>query len=189
MGGGHGWLQGRYGLPADQLLSARLVLANGSAITVSETEHDELFWGIRGAGHNYGIVTELKIKIYDRELEQDSWAAAALTFTHDKIESAFSIANGWLGNPARPVELTHYGAIAFDPEIDKDMVSASTCSLNLLRPTNTADFYFLYFLAGEGYTVRLYRSPAGTQAGKGDHKSYRSSRYEVYQHKDKNPNH
>ena len=103
-----------------------MVLANGSAITVSETQHRDLFWGIRGAGHNYGIVTELKIRIYNREPEQDNWAAAGLTFTHDKIESVFAIANQWLASPARPVELTHYGAIAFNPDIDENMVSAVT---------------------------------------------------------------
>ena len=58
LGGGHGILQGRYGLIADQLVSARMVLANGSAVTVSADSHPELFWAIRGAGHNFGIVVE-----------------------------------------------------------------------------------------------------------------------------------
>lgn len=43
LGGGHGWNQGRYGLAADQLVSARMVLANGTAITVSEDSNPDLF--------------------------------------------------------------------------------------------------------------------------------------------------
>lgn len=121
LGGGHGWLQGRYGLPADQLISARLVLGNGTAITVSEYDHKDLFWAIRGAGHNYGIVTELEIKVYDREPEQDQWATAAFTFRHDQLEAVFAIGNQWLTNATRPIELTHYGTIALDLAIDPIM--------------------------------------------------------------------
>ncbi|KAF2009519.1 FAD-binding domain-containing protein [Aaosphaeria arxii CBS 175.79] len=118
LGGGHGWLQGRYGLPADQLISARLVLANGSAISVSASEHKDLFWALRGAGHNFGIVTELKIKIYDRTPEQDLWNGTGFTFTSDKIQSVFAVVNGWIDEPNRPIELTHYGAFIFNPQID-----------------------------------------------------------------------
>jgi FAD/FMN-containing dehydrogenase len=123
MGGGHGWLQGRYGLVSDQLISARAVLANGTAITVSETEHADLFWGIRGAGHNFGIYTEIKIKIYDRTPEQDEWAAEGFVYTQDKLEKLFGIMNEWLESPNRPVELTHYGIFAFNPDIDPEKVS------------------------------------------------------------------
>ncbi|KAH7397220.1 hypothetical protein BKA66DRAFT_408214 [Pyrenochaeta sp. MPI-SDFR-AT-0127] len=118
LGGGHGWLQGRYGLAADQLVSARIVLANGTAITVSEENNSQLFWAIRGAGHNFGVVTEVKIKIYDREPEQDQWAASGFVFTHDKLEDVFTLANEWLRSPEKPVEMTHYGLIAFNPEVD-----------------------------------------------------------------------
>lgn len=64
LGGGHGRKQGEYGLMLDNLLSVRLVSASGEAITVSEKEHADLFWGIRGAGHNFGIVTEAVYKTY-----------------------------------------------------------------------------------------------------------------------------
>src|SRR5690349_13601710 len=49
LGGGHGILQGQYGFLADNLVSARVVLANGTAISVSGAEHADLFWGLRGA--------------------------------------------------------------------------------------------------------------------------------------------
>ena len=118
LGGGHGWLQGRYGLAADQLISARMSLANGSAITVCENTNPDLFWAIRGAGHNFGVVTEVKMKIYDREPQQDQWAASGFVFTQDKMEDVFAVANEWLASPERPVEMTHYGLFAFNPDID-----------------------------------------------------------------------
>jgi FAD/FMN-containing dehydrogenase len=63
LGGGHGLLQGHYDLLADNLISARMVLANGTAVTVSSESNPDLFWAIRGAGHNFGIVTEFEYNI------------------------------------------------------------------------------------------------------------------------------
>jgi FAD/FMN-containing dehydrogenase len=123
LGGGHGWLQGRYGLAADQLISARMVLANGTIISVSDEENPDLFWAIRGAGHNFGIVTQVKMKIYDRELEQDQWAASGFVFTHDKLESVFALANEWLDAPDRPAEMIHYGLFAHNAMVDEVNVS------------------------------------------------------------------
>ncbi|ESZ94483.1 hypothetical protein SBOR_5131 [Sclerotinia borealis F-4128] len=49
LGGGHGWLQGQYGLMADQVISARLLLSNGEVVTMSEKSNPDLFWAIMGA--------------------------------------------------------------------------------------------------------------------------------------------
>ena len=114
LGGGHGWLQGRYGLATDNLLSARMVLADASVIEVSENSHPDLFWGIRGAGHNFGIATEIKMRIYDREKKQDQWAAVGFTFAGEKLEGIFTVLNEWLGAKKRPVELTHYAVFGWD---------------------------------------------------------------------------
>jgi hypothetical protein len=58
LGGGHGRKQGLYGLMADNLISARLILASGKVITVSNDTNASLFWALRGAGHNFGIVSQ-----------------------------------------------------------------------------------------------------------------------------------
>jgi fumiquinazoline A oxidase len=65
LGGGVSTLQGAHGLLIDTLVSVRLVTAEGNAITVSAEENPDLFWGIRGAGHNFGIITSATYNIFD----------------------------------------------------------------------------------------------------------------------------
>src|SRR2546426_660221 len=64
LGGGYGWLDGKYGLACDNVLSAVVVTADGRVLTVNADENDDLYWGIRGAGANLGIVTSFEYRLH-----------------------------------------------------------------------------------------------------------------------------
>ncbi|XQY91791.1 FAD-binding oxidoreductase [Metabacillus sp. HB246100] len=64
LSGGLGYLRGKYGLTCDNLVGAHVVTTDGQLLSVSQTEHEDLFWAIRGGGGNFGIVTKFEFQLY-----------------------------------------------------------------------------------------------------------------------------
>jgi hypothetical protein len=69
--GGYGWLTRKHGLALDNILSAEVVTADGKLVQTSANENPDLFWGIRGGGGNFGIVTSLEFQLYP--IESNVW--------------------------------------------------------------------------------------------------------------------
>lgn len=63
--GGIGWLGRKHGLTIDHLIAVEIVLADGSVVHASEDENADLFWAVRGAGANFGIVTSFEFEVYE----------------------------------------------------------------------------------------------------------------------------
>jgi FAD/FMN-containing dehydrogenase len=104
LGGGLGYLTRQYGFTVDSLLSADVVLADGSFVTASDEEHPDLFWAIRGGGGNFGAVTSFQFRgrpvrnvVGGPTLFPLDRAAEILRFWDRFIAEAPEDINGWFG--------------------------------------------------------------------------------------------
>lgn len=110
LGGGIGWMVRAWGLAVDQLVGAQVVTASGEIVEASATENADLFWGLRGGGGNFGIVTRFDFDahriagIVHGEYVIGSDAAAALRATRDVMRTA-----------ARELTVTYMDVPAMDP--------------------------------------------------------------------------
>ena len=89
-------MTGEYGLLIDSLLSVEMVTGSGKILTASATENADLFWGMRGAGVNFGIVTSATYRVYDT-LNNGMVYNADLVFDPEKNETIFKILQTYQG--------------------------------------------------------------------------------------------
>lgn len=116
LGGGHSALQGFHGFASDNLVSARVILADGTAVTASASDNPDLFWALRGAGHNFGIVTSFEVKAYD--VPPTKWTVVTLIYTQDKLEDFIDAVNEIDNQGDHAPELVLAGAITRIPNFD-----------------------------------------------------------------------
>jgi hypothetical protein len=100
-----------------------VVLASGEIVEASHTKYPDLFWALRGAGHNFGIVTSLEVQTYD---VPSNWTVYSLVFATDKVEALFSLINEFeQPSTKRPTKLALTGVFVRIPEVDPVNVSTA----------------------------------------------------------------
>jgi len=125
LGGGLGWLNGRYGLACDNLISADVATADGQVLRASTDENADLFWGIRGGGGNFGIVTCFEYQLHPVDLVLGgglsyplSSAPRVLRFYDDFVKAApdelatvASLGMGPAGEPTVSIAVCYCGPV------------------------------------------------------------------------------
>jgi len=110
LGGGMGWLMGKYGLTIDNLLSVEIVTADGQIRTASENENGDLYWAVRGGGGNFGIVTSFEYRLHPI----GQVLAGMVVYPLDRAQEVLQFYREF--SHASPDELTAYAAIVSSPD-------------------------------------------------------------------------
>jgi FAD/FMN-containing dehydrogenase len=108
LGGGYGWLAGKYGLACDNVIWAEVVTADGRILQCSAEQNADLFWGLRGAGANFGVVTEFEYKLHPVN------KVLGGIILHPLREEVLRFYNEF--SSAAPDELTTLGAVLTGPD-------------------------------------------------------------------------
>jgi FAD/FMN-containing dehydrogenase len=131
LGGGMGWLARRFGLACDNVTSYELVTADGATLRVSESQHDDLFWGLRGGGGNFGVVTEFEFRLH-----QVGTAALLIdhTFAMDQAPAAMRRWRDLISNdvPAQATPTAWVGTMADSPEVPAQLRNRTVANLGFV---------------------------------------------------------
>jgi hypothetical protein len=137
LGGGLGWLNGRYGLACDNLISADVATADGQLLRASAQENQELFWSIRGGGGNFGVVTAFEYQLHPVDLV----LAGGLSYPLDMAPRVLRYYDDFV--KAAPDELSTAASLGLTPA-GEPTVSIAVCYCGpidegerVLRPLRT----------------------------------------------------
>ncbi len=109
LGGGMGWLARQYGLACDNVVSFEMVTAAGDVVRASRTENPDLFWGLRGGGGNFGVVTEFEFRLHPVGRQA---LVAEYSFP---LEQALPVLRGWRDlNAQAPRQATFTASVGGD---------------------------------------------------------------------------
>ncbi len=120
LGGGQSWLTGKYGLTIDNLVSVDLVTADGQLRHASAEEHADLFWAMRGAGHNFGVVTSFEYQLHPVH----TVLGGMLLYPFDRAREVLRFYRSF--SAEQPDELTTWAAIMTAPDGNK-VAALVTC--------------------------------------------------------------
>ncbi|KAF9452162.1 FAD-binding domain-containing protein [Macrolepiota fuliginosa MF-IS2] len=95
LGGGFGWLSGEHGLTIDNLVQVTLVSADGSVHKANDTENPDLFFGVRGGGCNFGVVTEFVLALHP---QRRTVFSGPIIFPGTHLEKIVDAAKDWYAN-------------------------------------------------------------------------------------------
>jgi len=120
LGGGTGWLARKYGLTCDNVVSCEVVTAEGDLVTANNEINADLFWGLRGGGGNFGIVTSFLYRAHP----VSTVLGGVIAYTRDQAAALLRYYRDFM--PAAPDELTAYAGLISMPD-DTPAVGVMAC--------------------------------------------------------------
>jgi len=112
LGGGHGYLTRKYGLTIDNLISADVVLADGTQVHTNKNEHPDLFWALRGGGGNFGVVTSFEYRLHPVK----NVIGGPMFWPIEELETTLKWYRDWL--PEMPNDLYAFFLVSEVPSAD-----------------------------------------------------------------------
>jgi FAD/FMN-containing dehydrogenase len=158
LGGGHGWLMRKHGLTCDNVVAVEIVTADGQRLRASPEEHAELFWGIRGGGGNFGIVTVFELRLhpvatilgglvlYPMQRARDvldAYRDCALT-APDELTLMLLITTWHDGGPVIAVAICYSGEVAVGERLVLPLRSLGAPILDAVRPMAYAELQTMF---------------------------------------------
>jgi FAD/FMN-containing dehydrogenase len=127
LGGGYGWLSGKYGMAVDNLLAAEVVTADGQVLRASADENQDLYWALRGGSGNFGVVTSFELKLYLLPEVLGGMLLYPFEQAREVLRFYRSVA------ATAPDELTIYSALVTGPDGNKAVAIALCYSGSVLE--------------------------------------------------------
>jgi FAD/FMN-containing dehydrogenase len=148
LGGGLGYLMGKHGAVCDNLLSVDLITADGEMLTCSDEQNADLFWAMRGAGANFGVVTSFRYRLHPLNevlagmiLHPRESAAELVRFhsdflrgTPDELDTTVALLNSPEGTPLVGIIAVYAGPIAEGKRVLEPLRKFRTPIADLIRP-------------------------------------------------------